>query len=196
MIPIREQVEVAAPPLQVWPLLADPHFVVTCIPGAALLAQKGPDLYDFTFDVRFGAITAKFRGEATVKYDDAGQSCTIEARCRDQRGSTNVKASTHMTVTGAQATRVAINGGFDVAGPLATFARTGGVHVARELLAQFAVNLAGKLAVGGSETPPSPEPAPSVGPSLFWRAFVAWLRDLFGQFSRRIHSPKKEQGHE
>ena len=192
MIPIREQVEVAAPPSQVWPLLADPHFVVTCIPGAALLAQKGPDLYEFTFDVRFGAITAKFRGEATVKYDDAAQSCKIETRCRDQRGTTSVKASTQMTVTGAQATHVAIDGGFDVAGPLATFARTGGVHVARELLAQFAVNLAGKLAVVGSEAPVIPEAAPSVGPSLFWRAFVAWLRDLFGRVLGRNHSPSKE----
>lgn len=192
MIPIREQVEVAAPASQVWPMLADPHFVVTCIPGAALLAQKGPDLYDFTFDVRFGAITAKFRGQATVKYDDSGKSCTIEARCRDQRGSTSVKASTQMTVTGAQATRVALDGGFDVSGPLATFARTGGVHVARELLAQFAVNLAGKLTVAESEAPASTEPAASAGPSLFWRAFVAWLRDLLGRFSRRNHSPSKE----
>ena len=192
MIPIRDAVEVAAPPSQVWPLLADPHLVVTCIPGAALLAQKGPDLYEFTFDVRFGAVTAKFRGEATVKYDDAGRSCRIETRCRDQRGTTSVKASTQMTVTGAQATHVAIDGGFDVAGPLATFARTGGVHVAREMLAQFAVNLAGKLAGAGSEAPVGPAAPSSAGPSLFWRAFVAWLRDLFGRWSRRNHSPSKD----
>lgn len=192
MIPIREQVEIAAPPSQVWPLLADPTLVVTCIPGAALLGRKGPDLYDFTFDVKFGAITAKFRGEATVKYDDAGRSCAIDARCRDQRGSTSVKASSQMTVTGVEATHVAINGGFDVAGPLATFARTGGVHVARELLAQFAVNLAGKLSVAESAAPAGLVAPPSVGPSLFWRAFVAWLRDLYARFSRQPPTPGKE----
>jgi carbon monoxide dehydrogenase subunit G len=184
VIPIREQLEVAASPSRVWPLLADPAFVVTCVPGAALTAQKGPDLYDGTIAVRFGPITAHFRGEATVKYDHAAQSCKIDARGRDQRGSSGAKAFAHVTVTGTQTTLIAIDGGFDVSGPLGQFARTGGVHLARELLAQFASNLSGKLAAAspGAAAATGPEPASSIGASLFWRAFTGWLRDLFGRF--------------
>ena len=187
MIPIREKFEVAASPSRVWPLLADPAFVVTCIPGATLTAQKGPDLYDGAIAVRFGPITAQFHGEATVKYDHAAHSCTIEARGRDQRGSSGAKASAHVTVTGTEATVVAIDGGFDVSGPLGQFARTGGVHLARELLAQFASNLAGKLgaAESSSAAAGSAESVPSIGVSLLWRAFVGWMRDLFGRPSRR-----------
>lgn len=190
MIPIREQFEVAASRSRVWPLFADPAFVVTCIPGATLTAQKGPDLYDGTIAVRFGPITAQFRCEATVKYDHAAQSCTIEARGRDQRGSSGMKASAQVTVTGTQTTLVAIDGGFDVSGPLAQFARTGGVHLARELLAQFASNLAGKLGAAGpgAAAAAGPEPASSIGVSLLWRAFVGWLRDLPGRFLRRGRS--------
>jgi hypothetical protein len=190
MIPFREQFEVAASPSRVWPLLADPAYVVTCIPGAALTAQKGPELYDFAIAVRFGAITARFEGEATVKFDHAAQSCTIAVRGRDQRGSSGLKASTQMTVTGDRTTVVALDGGFDVSGPLAQFARTGGVHVARELLAQFASNLAGKLGASesGAAAAALTEPAPSAGASLLWRAFVGWLRDLVGGFLRRDRS--------
>jgi carbon monoxide dehydrogenase subunit G len=34
MIPIREEIIIAAPPEVLWPMLSDPAVVAACIPGA------------------------------------------------------------------------------------------------------------------------------------------------------------------
>ena len=97
-----------------------------------------------------------------------------------------------MKVTGKETTELAIDGTFSVSGPLETFANAGGVHVARALLGEFSTNLARLVAERRPATEPvAAAPAPSTPPSppatelragnLMWRAFLSWVRSLFGK---------------
>jgi uncharacterized protein len=66
----------------------------------------------------------------------------IEARGIDQKGASRARAQFEVTATGVETTHVAMEGGFEVAGPLEAFASAGGVHVARALMKDFAANIA------------------------------------------------------
>ncbi len=203
---LSEQTTIPLPAAEVWPLLSDPALVASCIPGATLSPDQGDGLWRGSVRVKFGPTVAVFRGEATLAFDDAARTCTIEGRGIDGRGASRALATGNVKVTGKETTELAIDGNFTVSGPLETFANAGGVHVARALLAEFSTNLAKLVAERGpavrapaaaatsvtetsmaAATPPPAAPSPSPPPAaelrvgnLMWRAFLSWLRSLFG----------------
>jgi carbon monoxide dehydrogenase subunit G len=196
MVALAEKTTIALPVDEVWPLLNDPALVASCIPGATLSPDQGDGLWRGSVRVKFGPTVAVFRGEASLAFDQAARTCTIEGRGIDGRGASRALASGIVKVTGKDTTELAIDGNFTVSGPLETFANAGGVHVARALLAEFAANLAklvadrraaGPAPAAAAEAPP-PSPSPSPPPpaaelsagSLLWRAFLSWLRSLTG----------------
>lgn len=191
---LSEQTTIALPADEVWPLLSDPALVASCIPGASLSPDQGDGLWRGSVRVKFGPTVAVFRGEATLAFDHAARTCTIEGRGIDGRGASRALATGNVKVTGKETTELAIDGNFTVSGPLETFANAGGVHVARALLAEFSTNLAKLVAERRPATAApqaSPEPPPAARPptppaaelragNLMWRAFLSWLRGLFG----------------
>lgn len=201
---IEESFRIESPPEDVWPLLSDPLVVASCVPGATLLKMEQEGTYQGTMAVKFGPTAAVFRGQVTLEYDDAERICRIEGRGKEQRGG-NASASGVVRVSGNVVTEVSVNGTFHVTGPLAVFARTGGVHVARALLADFSKNLEAMLvrpgaakdsltdrgadAVRPPDTSTSQSGLPSEadqrlrslsGFSLLWRSFLGWLKGLRG----------------
>ena len=197
MVALSETTTIALPADEVWPLLSDPALVASCIPGATLSPDQGDGLWRGSVRVKFGPTVAVFRGEASLAFDPAARTCTIEGRGIDGRGASRALASGVVKVAAGEETELAIDGSFSVSGPLETFANAGGVHVARALLGEFSTNLAklvaettGRGAACGngrdSAAPPSPEPpsppaAELSAGSLMWRAFLSWLRSLFGK---------------
>jgi len=193
---LSEQTTIALPADEVWPLLSDPALVASCIPGATMspetLSPDGGDgMWRGSVRVKFGPTVAVFRGEATLAFDHAQRICTIEGRGIDGRGASRALASGIVKITGKETTELAIDGTFSVSGPLETFANAGGVHVARALLGEFSTNLAKLVAErrpsATMETPPAPS-IPSSPPAtemragnIMWRAFLSWLRSLFGK---------------
>ena len=202
MVALSETTTIALPADEVWPLLCDPALVASCIPGATLspetLSPEGGDgLWRGSVRVKFGPTVAVFRGEASLAFDQTARTCTIEGRGIDGRGASRALASGTVKVTGKETTELAIDGSFTVSGPLETFANAGGVHVARALLGEFSTNLAKLVAerrpaepVAAASATEAP-PAPSIPPSppatelragnIMWRAFLSWLRSLFGK---------------
>jgi len=176
---LKEKFSVAAPPGEVWPLMSDPAVVAACIPGAELneLTPEGAHRGKVTF--KFGPTVAVFRGEAKLTYDDPAKRCLIEARGIDQKGASRARARFEVTARGADTTEVTLDGGFEVAGPLETFASAGGVYVARALLAEFAANIANVIEqrrAGGGATV---EQAPAAsGAKILGRALVDGARSL------------------
>ncbi len=152
MIELQERASVPLAASRVWPLIRSPLTVASCINGATLEATDVPDLYRGTMRVKFGPTVVSFLGEARITYDDAARSCTVEGRGHDKRGASNATATFNIVLTGEEASELAVRGGFALTGPLEGFARTGGVHIARLMLQDFAANLA-KLA---SATEPEP----------------------------------------
>jgi carbon monoxide dehydrogenase subunit G len=196
MVALSETTTIALPADEVWPLLSDPALVASCIPGATLspetLSPEGGDgLWRGSVRVKFGPTVAVFRGEASLVFDHTARTCTIEGRGIDGRGASRALASGVVKVAGKETTELAIDGTFSVTGPLETFANAGGVHVARALLGEFSTNLARLVAERRPAAAMETSPAPSIPPSppatelragnLMWRAFLSWLRSLFGK---------------
>ena len=194
MVALSETTTIALPADEVWPLLSDPALVASCIPGATLSPDQGDGLWRGSVRVKFGPTVAVFRGEASLVFDQAARTCTIEGRGIDGRGASRALASGVVKVAGKETTELAIDGSFSVTGPLETFANAGGVHVARALLGEFSSNLARLVAerrpaeaaapAPAAETPPSPPSPPAAelnAGNLIWRAFLSWLRSLFGK---------------
>ncbi len=142
MIELEEVVQVPLPAEQLWSLICNPLSIASCITGATLEPTEEPDLYRGTMRVKFGPTVVLFLGEARTTYDQAARRCTIDGRGHDKRGATNTIAAITVTVRGDETSELCIGGGFEVSGPLEGFARTGGVHVARVLLKDFAANIA------------------------------------------------------
>jgi carbon monoxide dehydrogenase subunit G len=179
---LSEKTTIPSPAGLVWPLLRDPALVASCIPGATLSPDQGDGLWRGSVRVKFGPTVAVFRGEASLVFDDAARTCTIEGRGIDGRGASRALASGVVKVSGNDTTELGIDGSFSVSGPLETFANAGGVHVARALLAEFSANIAKQVGSPAVAAPP-PEAAPSPAPAaelggfgLLWRAFLSWLR--------------------
>ena len=196
MVALSETTTIALPADEVWPLLSDPALVAACIPGATLspetLSPDGGDgLWRGSVRVKFGPTVAVFRGEASLVFDQAARTCTIEGRGIDGRGASRALASGVVKVAGKETTELAIDGNFSVSGPLETFANAGGVHVARALLGEFSTNLARLVAerrpaatMGtppATPVPPSPPAAELRAGNIMWRAFLSWVRSLFGK---------------
>ena len=181
MISIREEITIAAPPDAVWPLLSDPATVASCIPGATLTKSGENGAYQGTMRVKFGPTVAQFRGEAKLAYDHAARRCSIEGRGIDGRGASRANATGLVVATGADTTRLQVEGTFHVTGPLETFANAGGVHLARALLAEFAENVAKLMAQEpGVEGESVPNAAAELsGGKIISRAAASWVRDKF-----------------
>jgi uncharacterized protein len=186
---VTETTTIPSPADKVWPLLRDPALVASCIPGAELAPDQGDGLWRGSIKVKFGPTVAAFRGEATLAFDDASRTCTIEGRGIDGRGASRALANGVVKVSGSDTTELIVDGSFTVSGPLETFANAGGVHVARALLGEFSANMAKKVTAQAPSVPPdviSPDGATPVAPpppaaeisgfSLLWRAFLSWLR--------------------
>ena len=194
---LTEKTTIPLPADDVWPLLSDPALVASCIPGATLspetLSPDGGDgLWRGSVRVKFGPTVAVFRGEASLVFDQAARTCTIEGRGIDGRGASRALASGVVKVAGKETTELAIDGSFSISGPLETFANAGGVHVARALLGEFSSNLARLVAerrpatepvaaAAAPSTPPSPPATELRAGNLMWRAFLSWVRSLFGK---------------
>ena len=198
MVALSETTTIPLPVDRVWPLLSDPALVASCIPGASLAPDQGDGLWRGSVRVKFGPTVAVFRGEASLAFDHAARTCTIEGRGIDGRGASRALASGVVKVSGGDVTELAVDGSFTVSGPLETFANAGGVHVARALLAEFSANMAKLVAergapassppvspVNASELPTAPADAMLASPpaaaelsafKLLWQAFLSWLR--------------------
>jgi uncharacterized protein len=186
MIPIREEITIAAPPEAVWPLLADPAAVASCIPGAALTKSDDRGGYQGTMRVKFGPTVAQFRGEAKLVYDHTARRCSIEGRGIDGRGASRANATGVVEASGTEVTLLRVEGNFTVTGPLETFANAGGVHVARALLGEFAENVAKLMAARREETGAPGEAvaepgnaAALSGGKILSRAARSWVREKF-----------------
>src|SRR4029079_9186168 len=83
---VSETTTIPSPADRVWPLLRDPALVASCIPGATLPPDQGDGLWRGSVRVKFGPPVAVFRGEASLVFDDAARTCTIEGRGIAGRG--------------------------------------------------------------------------------------------------------------
>jgi carbon monoxide dehydrogenase subunit G len=184
-VELKESFSIAAPPDEVWPLMSDPAVVAACIPGAELNERTADGAYRGKVTFTFGPTVAVFRGETRLTYDHAVKRCSIDARGIDQRGASRARAKLEVQARGEETTHVSVEGTFDMAGPLETFASAGGVHVARALMKEFAGNIANAIEqrrASGNAALPEDAPAAS-GTKIIGRALLDGAREVIGKVS-------------
>jgi len=167
-ITIAEQAAVAADPATVWKYIIDPHFVVTCIPGARVLDEHD-GVVDGALEVRLGPTVVNFLGTVEPKYDHDALTAELLARGADKGGRTRAQATLKFRVLpdGSSASTVVFDGGFELVGGLAGFLQTGGAHLTRRMMLDFAGQLAARVEAAGPSVPPAadePGDTPPRGP--------------------------------
>ena len=200
---IKQSFTVARPLPEVWALFQDVPTVAGCMPGAALIADKGDGLYQGKVSIKLGPFGAAFEGEAQVTPDPEAHSGHVTGKGTDKRGGSRSKLvmDYHLAeVPGG--TKVDVAADVQLVGPIAQFGRTGIVNeTANVLIRQFVRNVEAKLqaaapppvaaaspaeSAGAPAPPPRPAPAPAAANSisvfsLIGAVIASWFGRLFGR---------------
>jgi aerobic carbon-monoxide dehydrogenase small subunit len=159
---LHESFIVDFPREQVWAFFGKPGEVATCLPGASIVGTPKDDHIQTKLRVRAGPIAAEFDGAADVTRNPLDHSGVIRGTASDARSRSTTRGEIryrlHEEKAGV-ATRVDIDIGFTLTGPLAQFSRSSLVRdIARRMTEHFAKNLQARLS-GGETTMRGAQPA-------------------------------------
>ncbi|MFN3658016.1 MAG: xanthine dehydrogenase family Fe-S subunit [Pseudolabrys sp.] len=171
----------------VWNFFADTAAVASCLPGASVSGDTHARTVAGKMRVKVGPIAADFHGTAEIDRDPASRSGTIQGSGRDQRSSSATRGVIRyrLLAQGEGATKVELNVGYRLTGPLAQFSRSDLVQdIAGRMIAAFAQNVDARLS---GETGPLPQAELKAGSLVFSviaDRIKAGLRRLFGRSDR------------
>jgi carbon monoxide dehydrogenase subunit G len=141
MIEVNERFEVPAPASTVWQLLADPHAVVGCVPGAAIVEELPDGTLETTLTVKFGPLAITFKARATLELDREQMRGRLTARGRDTQGGARFEASASFSVeehTSEGGSIVVTEAQVDLSGRLASMIEGGAGMVVKRMSSEFA----------------------------------------------------------
>lgn len=171
----------------VWDFFGRLGEVTTCLPGASLIGTPTNDHVEPRIRIKVGPIIAEFEGVADAVRDASSHSGTIRGSARDTRSSSmtrgEIRYRLHEDQDGA-ATRVDVEVGYTLTGPLAQFGRSAIVQeIAARMTETFARNLQARLDRGDSgaatqSLPPAALDAGSLVFSVLWNRIRAVFRRL------------------
>jgi hypothetical protein len=190
---IETNFTVNAPVQRVWEFLLDVEEVVTCVPGAEILAKVSEDEYEGQVTLKVGPLGLNLHGTAVIESRDvATKTITLSGKGKDKqgKGAANVLVVARISDAGDSTSQVAIEQDLRVTGRIAQFGRGVMKDVSARLSQDFARRLEAKIAAGTSETPASavqPEAVQPVGglTLLFWA-----MSRAVGRFFRRLAGRK------
>lgn len=188
---LQQSFSVAHPRAKVWDFFGRLGEVTTCLPGTSLIGTPTDDRVEPKIRIKLGPIVAEFEGVAAVVRDPSNYSGTIHGSARDTRSSSMTRGEIRYLLhddKGGAATRVDLEIGFTLTGPLAQFSRSGIVQdIARRMTAAFAQNLQARLDQGGNAAgsghaaPASELDAGSLIFSALWDRIKTFFRSLSGR---------------
>src|SRR5690242_19456294 len=134
--------------------------------------------------IKVGPIAAEFRGTAEIDRDPKTHSGVIEGSGRDQRSSSATRGVIRFRLTRQTetATRVDLDVGYRLTGPLAQFSRSDLVHdIASRIVATFAENVEVRLSGKTPEMPAAELDAGKLFLGVLAVRIRAFLRGLLGR---------------
>jgi carbon monoxide dehydrogenase subunit G len=152
---IQNEIEVAAPPEELFGVLSDVERVAPLLPGATLEGEDG-DAYTGAVKLKIGPITASYRGRLRfVELDEESQRAVMEASAQETNGQGNAQATITASVSGSDSQSVlSLDTDLEVRGKAAQFGRGVLGNVSQRILDQFARNLESEV-LSSREEPPS-----------------------------------------
>ena len=175
---LENSFEVAVPIDAAWRLLNDVPRVVTCLPGATLVAVVDDHAWKANLLVKLGPIALQFATDITREEMDEGSGRVVLAtKAREARGKGGAQATIESRLTPRNGgTRVDLVTDLSLQGAVAQYGRGIVADVASRLTAEFAGCIAARLDES-STTAPSPDGG---------HAPIGGLRLLFGAVWRRL----------
>ena len=162
---IQNEIEISAPPDELFDLLSDPERVAPCMPGASL-EGKDDDSYEGTVKLKVGPITASYQGTLHfVELDRENRRAVMRASGQETSGQGNAEATITASVSGSDSQSVlSMETDMEVRGKAAQFGRGALGNVSQKILQQFARNLESQVLSGKErEEEPSEETATDGG---------------------------------
>jgi carbon monoxide dehydrogenase subunit G len=165
---IRNEIKVAAPPRELFEMLADVERVVPCMPGASLDGREGDD-YTGAMKVRVGPINARYRGRLRFQELDKDElRAVMRASGNEVDGGGSAEATITAVISGSDSeSTVELDTELQVRGRAAQFGRGVLANVSQRLVEEFARNLESRL-LGSKQAPvddEAPPPAEDSRPS-------------------------------
>ena len=191
---LRQSFSVDHPRAKVWDFFGRLGEVTTCLPGTSLLGPPTEDHVEIKLRIKVGPIVPEFEGAANVVRDPANHTGTIRGSARDTRSNSTTRGEIRYVLVEAKngaATRVDVEVGFTLTGPLAQFSRSSIVQdIARRMTESFAHNLQARLNQGDSGANidcAAPAPAAELDAgylvfSVLWDRMKAFFRSLLGRY--------------
>ncbi|NYT24138.1 SRPBCC family protein [Alcaligenaceae bacterium] len=187
--------ELQATPDEVMQKFSDIESVARCIPGLEMTGQDADGNYLGTMSVAFGPKMLKFGGKVNCEFDHVNHSGNIVGGGINGSKSASVKARTQFSVVpvgsasdGEPRSRVEIQSHIELGGVIESFANTGGIALGKQIMKQFAQNLARQIEESGQAVAENtgtqekiqqqaPAPVQSLNIfSLLWHTLVAMFR--------------------
>ncbi|HSV60771.1 MAG TPA: 2Fe-2S iron-sulfur cluster-binding protein [Variovorax sp.] len=188
MTTLTQSFSVDFPRDEVWAFFGRLGEVTTCLPGASLLAPATETHVEPKLRIKVGPIVADFEGAADVERDPASHTGTIHGSARDTKSASATRGEIRYVLSeekGGAATRVDVQVGFALTGPLAQFSRSSIVKdIAQRMTDAFAQNLRARL--GHVDGAPAPAAAAELNAgalvfSVLRERIVGLLKALFGR---------------
>ncbi len=179
-----------APPERAWPCFKEVELLAACLPGASLTRPVRDGQLEGLLRVRLGPIAAAFAGSGQASWDDRTFSGKLRGGGRDPASRSQVQGEIAFALAAARdgGTRVEVEIGFALAGPLAQFGRGAIVDdLAARLTAEFARNLDARIAarLGGRDSAAPAAAAElragSLLLSVIWARVKSWLKRALGR---------------
>ena len=150
---IQNEIEIAAPPDELFDILSDPERVAPCMPGASLESREGDDAYEGTVKLKVGPITAAYQGTLHfVELDRENRRAVMRASGQETNGQGNAEATITATVSGSDSQSVlGMETDMEVRGKAAQFGRGVLGNVSQKILQQFARNLESQVLAAGEQ---------------------------------------------
>jgi carbon-monoxide dehydrogenase small subunit len=185
---LRESFTVDHPRAEVWAFFGRLGDMATCLPGTSLLGTATDDHIEARIRIKVGPIVSEFDGAADAVRDPSRFSGVIRGSGQDARSRSSTRGEIRYVLheEGGDATRVEVEVGFTLTGPLAQFSRSSIVHdIARRMTGAFARNLQTRLGASGrgaqaaeSDSAAAELDAGSLFLSALWNRIKAFLRAL------------------
>lgn len=153
---LRQSFSVDHPRAEVFAFFGRLGEVATCLPGTSLIGTPTDDHVEPRIRIKVGPIIAEFEGVADAVRDASNYAGTIHGSASDVRSNSTTRGEIRYRLfeeKDGAATRVDVEVGYTLTGPLAQFGRSTIVReIAARMTATFARNLEARLNQGDRES--------------------------------------------
>lgn len=154
---IRNEIEIAAPPDELFEFLSDVERVAPMLPGAKIEGRTGDD-YAGSMKVKVGPINATYEG--TMRFldrDPEARRAVMKARAEEVNGQGNAEAEITTEVTDADGkSLLKMDTDLQMRGKVAQFGRGAMEKISQKMFDQFARNIEQQFAAGNGKSPAAP----------------------------------------